>query len=193
MKIHIATSRPVGERCAAWARAAGYELAPMDACDIFISVMYDTLLHPDYIATRPCYNFHPGVLPEYRGSGAFSWAIINGERDTGVTLHRIDGDIDHGPIVEVRRFPISPRDTAEALFRQAERMMEEMFRDWLPILLSGRVPERPQEEAYAGMYYRKELERAKDLTRYVRAFTFAGKESAYFINPRGERVHIEWQ
>jgi len=193
MRLHVATSRPVGERCREWARERGYALSSMEDCDVFVSVMYDKLIHAQYIASRPCFNFHPGVLPEYRGSGAYSWAIIDGARDAGVTLHQIDEDVDHGPVIEIRRFPVTSRDTAETLFRQAERVMEEMFREWLNALMTGTFAAVPQDEAFAGIHYRKELERAKDLTRHVRAFTFAGKESAYFVNSRGEKVFINYE
>lgn len=190
--LHVATSRPVGDRCREWARDSGYALTSMNECDVFISVMYEKLIHADYIASRPCFNFHPGLLPEQRGSGAYSWSIIDGARETGVTLHQIDEDIDHGPIIEARRIPVAAKDTAESLFRQAEEVMESMFRDWLPRLMSGHFAASPQDEAYASIRYRRELERAKDLTRFVRAFTFAGKESAYFINSRGEKVYIDY-
>lgn len=170
----------------------GHVQAPMGECDVLISVMYDRLLHQDFLVDRRCYNFHPGILPEYRGAGAYSWAIINGERETGVTLHQIDQDIDHGPIIEVRRFPVTPADTAGSLFAQAEKVMALMFRRWYDRMVTGSVEVTPQEEAYAGIYYRKELERAKDLTRYVRALTFEGKESAYFIDSRGEKIYIQY-
>lgn len=192
MTIHVATSRQIGERCIEWAKQQGYELVPMQECDVFVSVMYDKLVHREFMAGRRCYNFHPGVLPEYRGAGAYSWVIINGERETGVTLHEIDEDIDHGAIIDVQRFPVLAEDTAGSLFRQAEATMFRMFQEWLPKLIVGEVKAEPQIEAYAGIYYRKELERAKNLTRVVRAFTFEGKESAYFINSKGEKVYLQY-
>ena len=191
MKLHVATSRPVGERCFSWAKMHGFQMVPMRDCEIFVSVMYDRIVQEDFIAGRKCFNFHPGILPEYRGAGAYSWAILNGERETGVTLHEIDRDIDHGPIIEVRKFPVMPDSTASSLFRQAEKVMVLMFRHWLPKLIAGEYATAPQDEANAGIYYRKELERAKNITRIVRAFHFPGKESAYYFNSEGKKTYIE--
>lgn len=184
MKVHVATSRKIGEVC------RGYvDNASMDECDIFVSVLYDKIIPEEYIKSRPCFNFHPGILPQYRGSGAYSWAIINKEFETGVTLHKIDKDIDHGDIIEIRRFPIEPHDTAGTLFRKAENTILEMFKEWLPKLISGEYTlyEPPRVEK---IYYRKDLEKAKDLTHYIKAFTFEGKEEAYWIDSKGKKHYL---
>lgn len=192
-KVCVGTSRPIGEKCIRWAKSVGIKLHPMDSCDVFVSLMYDKLLHEEYLSKHKAYNFHPGILPEYRGSGAYSWVILNGERETGVTLHEIDKDIDHGGIIDVRKFDIKSTDTAGSLFKQAEKVMFNMFRFWLPRLIRGDYVSVPQTEAYSGVYYRKELEREKDITRRVRAFSFAGKEPCFFVNSRGEKVYINYE
>jgi methionyl-tRNA formyltransferase len=56
-----------------------------------------------------CVNFHPGP-PERRGSGCVNFAIAQGDTGYGSTCHHIDEQIDHGPIIDVRRFPITDRD-----------------------------------------------------------------------------------
>lgn len=192
MRVSIQSSRPVGEKCKAWALAQGYELFPMEDCDIFISVMYDKLIPEVYIKTHKCFNFHPGVLPWYRGAGAYSWSIINGEFETGVTLHEIDKDIDHGDVIAIGRFPIMKEHTAETLFNKAEDKIFEMFKKWLPKLIHSRGLLLFQQET-GRIYYRKDLEKARDLTKYVRAFTFTGKPNAYFINKKGERIELKYE
>lgn len=189
LKIHLATSRAIGEKCKAWAKEQGYKLVGMDECDVFISVMYDKIIPEEFIKEHRCYNFHPGVLPWYRGAGAYSWAIINGEFETGVTLHEIDKDIDHGDVIAIGRFPITKEDTAETLFRKAENEIFEMFTDGLETLC-GLPFSNPQEEGK--IYYRKDLEKAKDLTKYVRAFTFEGKDNCYYYNSRGGKIELIW-
>lgn len=188
-KLHIASSRSIGEKCIAYAREK-HDLVGIDECDVFISVMYDKLIPEDYIKKHRCYNFHPGLLPEYRGAGAYSWAIINDERFTGVTLHEIEKDIDNGPIIDRQEFPIHSHDTAETLFHTAEVLMFQMFRYWLERLLEGDVPKCEQDEDKSRLYYRKDLEKAKDLSRYKRAFTFEGKESAYITDTEGNKLYL---
>lgn len=193
MKICIATARPVGERCRDWAIAAGYEIVPMEECDMLVSVLYDKILPVEFLAGRKCFNFHPGVLPQYRGAGAYSWVIINGEKEAGVTLHEIDGDIDHGPIIDIYRFPIWPNDTAKTLYDHACAYIFQSFREWLPRLIAGDYQAVPQDEGAAGYYPRKSLEQAKDLTRYARAFHFTGKEQAFYLNKSGDTVYLEYE
>src|SRR5262249_17546419 len=62
-------------------------------------------------------NFHPGLLPEYAGLHTHQWAIRNGEREFGVTVHRMEQRIDAGAIVGQLRFPIGPDDTGLSLAR----------------------------------------------------------------------------
>jgi methionyl-tRNA formyltransferase len=61
------------------------------------------------------FNLHPGPLPRYAGRNAVSWAIFRGEREYGVTVHRMDAGLDSGPIVYQTFFPITAEDTALAL------------------------------------------------------------------------------
>lgn len=188
--LHIATSRPIGERCRELAEAMGIKLVSMEECDVFVSVLYDTIIPEEYIKTRKCYNFHPGVLPWYRGAGAYSWAIMNGEFETGVTLHEIDKDIDHGDVIYIQRFQIEREDTAGSLFAKAETTILEMFEEWIYLLLDKDINASQQEAGR--IYYRKDLEKAKDLTKFVRAFTFYGKENAYYVNSKGEKIYVTY-
>ena len=178
-KVHIATSRDIGRKCREWAslnRLADWELTDsIEDCDVFISVMYDKLIDESFIASKKaCFNFHPGILPKYRGSGAYSWSIINEEDFTGVTLHKIDVSIDHGNIIYIGQFPILRHDTAGTLFEKAEETMFFMFQSWFHKLLKEDYISSPQNEVEANIYYHKDLNKAKDLTKYYRAFTFPG-------------------
>lgn len=193
--VHIATSREVGVPCRSWAARNlpdGWYLSATPEADVFISVLSDKLITEDFIAGRPCFNFHPGLLPAYRGSGAYSWVIINGEQETGVTLHVIDEKIDHGPIIDQQVFPIAASDTAETLFRRAEQLIVSMFQQWFNRLLIGDYPTRPNSTHLGHLYLRKDLEAARDLTRYARAFTFSGKPQAYYTNDEGATIPLDY-
>lgn len=193
MKVCIASSRNIGEVCREWARKQPLPLVELvddpDDCDVFISVLYDKLVSQEFIDGRlACYNFHPGLLPQQRGAGIFSWAIINNDPFTGITLHEIDKDIDHGPILDRTRIPVLSTDTAGSLFKHGEKAIMGMFERWYGRLVTGtehgHMPNKPGH-----IYYRKDLEAAKDLSRYVRAFTFPGKESCYYWKD-GKKVYI---
>ena len=64
---------------------------------------------------RGAVNFHDGPLPRYAGLNAPVWAILNGERQHGISWHLIEGGVDEGDVLESRSFDIAPQDTALTL------------------------------------------------------------------------------
>jgi methionyl-tRNA formyltransferase len=67
------------------------------------------------IPKRGTINIHPSMLPRYRGQHVINWAIINGEKETGVTLHFMDDTLDTGDIILQKKVPIQIEDTAKEL------------------------------------------------------------------------------
>src|SRR3989344_1889003 len=196
-KVFIASSRLIGTRCREWAlknMPEGFQLVQSEVeCDIFISVMYDQLLSEAFIASKKaCFNFHPGILPQYRGSGAFSWAILNGDHHFGVTLHALDKSIDHVRILAKISAPVDRYATAEDLYNLGMEMIFKLFTDHFHDLLAGtdRYKLEEQDESLAKIYYKKDLARAQDLTRFVRAFTFTGKPNAYYYDHTGRKIEL---
>jgi methionyl-tRNA formyltransferase len=61
-------------------------------------------------------NYHPSLLPKYRGGSAINWAIINGEKETGVSIHFIDEGVDTGPIILQEKVVIEPDDTVKSVY-----------------------------------------------------------------------------
>jgi methionyl-tRNA formyltransferase len=80
---------------------------------------------PDVIWRLPAkgtFNLHASLLPHYRGAAPINWAIINGEKETGVTTFFLEHEIDTGAIIFQEKEPIAPNDTAGALYhRLAQR------------------------------------------------------------------------
>jgi methionyl-tRNA formyltransferase len=196
-KVCILTSRPIGERCIAWAQEntpSGLKVInEPQLADIVISVMYEKIIPQKYTENKKCFNFHPGTLPEYRGSGTFSWVLINQERKAGVTLHIMDKGIDTGAIIEIREILISKEDTAYSLFLRGEELIYKMFKDWYEDLLNNAYVAIPQILNSGKFYYKKDLQKAKNLTRYIKAFYFPGKEGAYYYNESTEKIYIDYK
>ena len=193
-KIYIGTAKEIGLRCIEWAKKntpKGFKLTnSIEECDIFISVLYDKILNKNFLTQRPCHNFHPATLPEYRGVGAYSWVFINEEDKTGITLHLIDEGIDTGDIIEIREFLISPSDTAYTLHSRGAEIIYKMFKDWYHDILNQNFTAIKQTKKYK-MYNQKDLENAKNITKYIKAFHFPGKESMYYINKDGNKIFID--
>mgnify|MGYP003647270931 CR=1 FL=1 len=195
--VFIATSRDAGRRCSQWAERntpRGFKLTEnKESAHIVISVMYDTIFTQEFLESRQCYNFHPGVLPAYKGVGIFSWVLMNEEEKAGVTLHKIDAGVDTGEVIEIREFLISEEDTAYSLFLRGEDLIFKMFKDWYCDILEQNYIATPQRSNPGKAYSKKDLQKAKNLTKYAKAFYFPNKENAFYFNSNAEKVYIAYK
>ena len=97
-----------------------------DAHIIFLAG-YLKKISPSVLTAYETYNIHPSLLPKYGGKGMYGinvhTAVISaGEKETGITIHRVDPDYDTGPIIAQRKIPVLPDDTPETL---AKRVLEQ--------------------------------------------------------------------
>jgi len=89
------------------------------ACEANLQVVVAFRMLPEVVWAMPEYgtfNVHASLLPQYRGAAPINWAIINGERETGVTTFFLDHEIDTGRIIMQRREEIKPDDNVESLY-----------------------------------------------------------------------------
>lgn len=195
-KVFFATARNVGEECIRWATnhtPTGFEIvSKIEHADVVFSIMYDKIISEDILKDKECFNFHPGILPDYKGVGIYSWVIINGEDKAGVTLHLIDRGVDTGDVIEIREFLISKKDTAFSLHQRGEKIIFKMFKDWYEDLLSGKYIAVPQNPHKGRIYRKKDLQKAMNLTRFAKAFHFPEKPPAFFINDASEKIYLNY-
>lgn len=85
--------------------------------DVIAVAAFGRILTPTILAIPPkgCINVHASLLPKYRGAGPIQWALINGERETGITTMLMDEGMDTGAILLQETVPIEPEDTAGTL------------------------------------------------------------------------------
>jgi methionyl-tRNA formyltransferase len=123
--------------------------------DLLFSFYFRQLLSPRVLAlpTAGALNMHGSLLPKYRGRAPVNWVLVNGETETGVTLHYMDAKPDHGDIVSQRRVPIDRDDTALTLTRKIAAAAGDALREAYPLLVAGTAPRRPQEHR-APSYFR---------------------------------------
>src|SRR5690606_19358100 len=77
------------------------------AADVALVIAYGRIL-PRAVLEAPrrgCLNLHASILPKYRGAAPITWAIVNGEAETGVSLMQMDEGMDTGPVLTVHRIP----------------------------------------------------------------------------------------
>ena len=122
--------------------------------DFVFSFYYRHMLSQTVLSApkRGAYNMHGSLLPKYRGRVPVNWAVLNGERETGATLHAMVAKPDAGGIVDQMAVPILPDDTAADVFRKVTLAAEIVLDRALPKLLDGRANAVPQDLA-RGSYF----------------------------------------
>ena len=112
--------------------------------ETIVAVAYGALVPPSLLERHLWLNVHPSLLPRWRGAAPVERAIMAGDRKTGVTIIKLVEELDAGPIVAQRAFPIEPDDDAGAIYAKATPVAVELVEEALeaPIF-------RPQPEAGA--------------------------------------------
>ena len=122
--------------------------------DFAFSFYYRNMLAPSLLAlpSRGALNMHGSLLPRYRGRVPVNWAVINGETETGATLHYMTAKPDAGDIVMQQAVPITPDETAADVFEQVTAAAAQVLDRALPALVKGNAPRTPQDLAL-GSYF----------------------------------------
>jgi UDP-4-amino-4-deoxy-L-arabinose formyltransferase / UDP-glucuronic acid dehydrogenase (UDP-4-keto-hexauronic acid decarboxylating) len=125
--------------------------------DILFSFYYRNLLSASIldIPASGCLNLHGSLLPKYRGRVPTNWALVNGETETGVTLHYMTPRADDGDIVCQQRVPIRGDDTAQTLNSRQVEAASAMLDECLPKILDGSATRTPQNHNEATVYGRR--------------------------------------
>lgn len=121
--------------------------------DLIVVVAFGQIL-PKALLEIPrsgCVNVHASLLPKYRGAAPINWAIIRGERETGVTTMLMDEGMDTGPILLQERGPIEPDDTAESLAERLQVIGAGLLVRTIAELKAGKLKPKPQDSSQATM------------------------------------------
>lgn len=124
---------------------------PAEDYDINLVAEYGLLI-PAALINKPrrgTLNFHPSLLPLYRGASPLQSVLINGETETGVTLMLIDEKLDHGPIVAQEKLSIEADDTCATLAKKAAGVAALMAREFIPAFVAQKITPVPQDDARA--------------------------------------------
>ncbi len=116
--------------------------------DLIVTAAYGQLI-PDAILNSPkyrCINVHASLLPKYRGGAPIHMAVINGEKETGITIMYMEKKMDSGDILTQKVLPIAIKDTTSDLFDKLEQVGKELLKETLPKLINGELTPIPQNE-----------------------------------------------
>ncbi|ADU71802.1 bifunctional UDP-4-amino-4-deoxy-L-arabinose formyltransferase/UDP-glucuronic acid oxidase ArnA [Pantoea sp. At-9b] len=172
--------------------------------EIIFSFYYRNLLNDAILnsARLGAYNLHGSLLPKYRGRAPLNWVLVNGETETGVTLHRMVKRADAGDIVAQTRVAIAEQDNVLTLHRKLVQSATQLLEDTLPAMKRGEINAVPQDEKEATVVGRRTPEDgridwsrpATEINNLVRAVTdpwpgaFAYAGTVKFVVWKG-RVH----
>lgn len=122
--------------------------------DVIFAFYYRSLLPAAVLelAPRGAFNMHGSLLPRYRGRAPTNWAVVNGEQETGATLHEMVAKADAGRIVDQQAVPILPDDTGRQVFDKVTVAAEQVLWRSLPAIVAGEIRFRPNDVA-AGSYF----------------------------------------
>lgn len=133
------------------------------APDLIAVVAYGKIL-PKYVIDYPrlgCVNMHVSLLPKYRGAAPMQRAIIDGERETGVTVMYMNEGLDTGDIIDSVSFPIRADDDFEAVHDRSAELGARLLSSCITAISEGRAQRRPQDPALATYAKKIEKEDAK--------------------------------
>ncbi len=144
-------------------------------------------------------NIHPSLLPQYRGPSPAQTAILNGDKQAGVTIIKMDKEIDHGPILAQTKEEIKGDDTAQSLYLRLFIIGTEILTTILPAYIEDKIEVRQQDHTQAT--YTKKLSRNDGkidwkkpnqyLERFIRAmFPWPGAWTDIKINGQTKRLKV---
>ncbi|WP_371664000.1 methionyl-tRNA formyltransferase [Streptomyces sp. NBC_00280] len=170
------------------------ELAP----DLIVANNWRTVLPPEIfdLPAHGTLNIHDSLLPAYAGFSPLIWALINGEREVGVTAHRMNAELDAGDVLLQRAVPVGARDTVTDLFNRTVDLITPVVHESLGLIASGRAEWIPQDRSRASFFHKRSLEDsridwtwpAEDLERLVRAQSDPYPNA--FTHHKGQRIRI---
>ena len=117
--------------------------------DVMMVVSYGEILNQDFLDIAPALNVHGSLLPRHRGASPIQTAILEGDKETGVSIQRIVLALDAGDILHEKRITIESDQTAGTLFERLEILGTEAALEALELVESGKAVFEPQDESAA--------------------------------------------
>ena len=150
------------------------ELAP----DVLVVVAFGQIIPQEILDIAPygCINVHGSLLPKYRGAAPIQWAVIDGEKESGVTTMQMDAGLDTGDMLLKTVVPLDEKETGGSLFDKLSKAGADLLLETLDALENGTVT--PQKQGESPTAYAKMLTKdmgaidwnrpAKELERLIR-------------------------
>lgn len=155
------------------------------ACDVGVLVAYGKIVPESIIKAMPngIINIHPSLLPLHRGPTPIESVILNGERETGVSLMKLVKELDAGPVIEQTRISLAGNESKQELADKCAQTGADLVIKNLPAILDGTAPASEQNDAHAT--YDEQIQKADGIIDWNEsAATISRKIRAYAGWPR---------
>jgi methionyl-tRNA formyltransferase len=121
------------------------------APDLVVVAAYGRILPASLLALAPmgCINVHGSLLPQHRGAAPIQWAVINGDKEVGVTIIQMDEGMDTGDILLMKAIAADPEETAGSLFEKLADLGGKMLLEAVAGLKTGTLAATPQDHRLA--------------------------------------------
>ncbi len=144
------------------------ELAALDL-DFALVVAYGRILPEDVLNTPRlgCVNVHGSLLPRFRGAAPIQWAVVGGDKETGVCLMQMDAGMDTGPELSRRVLAIGENETAGELSERLSKLSGQFIREDIPRFVRGELV--AQAQPIEGVTHARMLEKADGALDFTQA------------------------
>ena len=121
--------------------AALCDMAQQADAEALVLAGFMRILSPEAVDRFPnkILNTHPALLPAFRGANAIGDALAAGVKVTGVTIHFVDEEVDHGPIIAQQTVPVYPHDTEDSLRQRIQAIEHLLYPDVVKALARGEL------------------------------------------------------
>lgn len=118
--------------------------------DLVCVVSYGVILPKSFlkIPKLGCINVHPSMLPKYRGSAPIQWAVLNGDKTTGVTIMYLNEKMDAGDIITQKEIEIGADETSGELWNRLSKIGAELLEETVKDISNGIIKRTPQPEEF---------------------------------------------
>jgi methionyl-tRNA formyltransferase len=170
-------------------------------CDLFVSMSFNQIFKTRII-NLPKYktiNCHAGKLPFYRGRNILNWALINDEKEFGITVHYVDEGIDTGDIILQRAYQIVDKDNYKTLLERAYIDCASILYDAVVMFKKGIVKAKKQVDIHPIGFYCSQRkagdeilnwnQTSREVFNFVRAICYPGPMARAFLNGKEMKIN----
>lgn len=161
--------------------------------DLFVSMSFNQIFKHEiiHLPRLKTINCHAGKLPFYRGRNILNWALINDEKEFGITVHYMDEGIDTGDIILQNTYPITDNDSYSTLLTRAHIACSDILYDAIKLVQQGKATPIPQAMIHpVGFYCGMRTvgderlnwnQPSRDVFNFVRSICLPGPQARSFI------------